>query len=133
SIGHIRALYECGQHAFGENYVQEGTEKSVQLPSEIQWHFIGSLQRNKVKLVIEHFAFIHSIDSLELAQEVSRRALMKDKVQDILLQVRIGGEQSKGGVLPEKAEDLAKRILEFPHVRLRGLMTIPPQSHDESQ
>jgi PLP dependent protein len=122
----IRQAAAAGATDFGENYAQELAAKIPQCPG-VRWHFIGRLQRNKVKLIAGHVTLIHAVDSVELATELAKRS---PSVQSILLAINAAGEQSKGGVAPDAALTLARAIAEVPHVRLAGLMTMPPPSED---
>jgi len=94
--------------------------------NNICWHAIGHLQRNKVRYVVPLCSWIHSVDSLRLAQEIDKRAARIDKVQAVLLEINIAGEESKFGIAPEQAAQLAEQIMELEHLQLRGLMTMPP-------
>lgn len=124
----IRSLYQKGQRLFGENYVQEALEKKEALQdlSDIQWHLIGHLQKNKVKLVAGKFALIHSIDSRALAEAISRHCQQNQTCQDILIQVNLAGEDSKSGF--DKALLLKEwpELIKLPGIRICGLMTMPP-------
>ena len=111
---------------FGENKVQEILTKEPELPEDIRWHMIGHLQRNKVRQVVGKAALIQSIGSEALLREVEKEAARQQLVQDILLEVNIGGEEAKSGFAPEETEAAAVLARELPHVRVRGLMTIPP-------
>ena len=123
----IRQAIEAGVDICAENRVQEFTAKNaVNAYDGCAVHFIGSLQKNKVKYIVGAVELIHSVDSAELMREIDRRAAAKDTVQDILLEVNIGGEASKSGVAPEKLEELLLFAAGCPHLRVRGLMTIPP-------
>ncbi|MBC17347.1 Pyridoxal phosphate homeostasis protein [Pseudodesulfovibrio profundus] len=123
----IRALAETGQVDFGENYVQEAVGKQEELADlDVRWHFIGGLQSNKAKFVAGNFALVHSVDSRKLANTLSNKALARDAVQDILLQVNIAGEEQKSGISVENLPELADAVMEMDGVRLRGLMTMPP-------
>jgi len=122
----VRAALEAGQQIFGENYVQEFLEKAQQLPESVEWHFIGSLQSNKVKYLAGLTRLIHSVDRLSLAQELDRQWEKVDKVCDILLQVNISREATKSGTTSEDLLQLAREVSLLPHVRIKGLMTIPP-------
>lgn len=114
-----------GIDLLGENRVQEYMDKREQYqPAEV--HFIGGLQSNKVKYIIDKVSMIHSVDNLRLAEEISRRAEQHGLDMDILAEINIGGEETKGGVTPESAEEFCAQVGELPHIRLRGLMTIPP-------
>lgn len=108
---------------FGENRVQELLEKYT---PEVRWHFIGQLQTNKVKYIVDKVELIHSVDRLSLLQEIDRQAKKHGKVQDILIEVNIGGEEKKGGVAPEEVIDFAKEVDKYPSVRLKGLMSVLP-------
>lgn len=108
---------------FGENRVQELLEKYT---PEVRWHFIGQLQTNKVKYIVDKVELIHSVDRLSLLQEIDRQAKKHGKVQDILIEVNIGGEEKKGGVAPEEVFDFAKEVDKYPSVRLKGLMSVLP-------
>lgn len=108
---------------FGENRVQELLEKYT---PDVRWHFIGQLQTNKVKYIIDKVELIHSVDRLSLLQEIDRQAKKHGKVQDILIEVNIGGEEKKGGVAPAKVIDFAKEVDKYPSVRLKGLMSVLP-------
>ena len=108
---------------FGENRVQELLEKYT---PDVRWHFIGQLQTNKVKYIVDKVELIHSVDRLSLLQEIDRQAKKHGKVQDILIEVNIGGEEKKGGVAPEEVIDFAKEVDKYPSVRLKGLMSVLP-------
>jgi PLP dependent protein len=121
--------FAAGQDAFGENYAQELHEKADALP-EAEWHFIGALQTNKVKIVVGHSALIHTCDRLSLAKELSKRAVAKNLVQRVLLEVNVGREPQKGGVLPEQLDELLGGVRELEALRCEGLMCIPPADQD---
>lgn len=108
---------------FGENRVQELLEKYT---PDVRWHFIGQLQTNKVKYIVDKVELIHSVDRLSLLQEIDRQAKKRGKVQDILIEVNIGGEEKKGGVAPAEVIDFAKEVDKYPSVRLKGLMSVLP-------
>ncbi len=114
---------------FGENRVQELLEKYT---PDIRWHFIGQLQTNKVKYIIDKVELIHSVDRLSLLQEIDRQAKKHGKVQDILIEVNIGGEEKKGGVAPAEVIDFAKEVDKYPSVRLKGLMSVLPNVEKEA-
>jgi hypothetical protein len=122
----VKAALEAGQQIFGENYVQEFLDKAQQLPETVEWHFIGSLQSNKVKYLAGLTRLIHSVDRLSLAQEIDRQWGKIDKVCDILLQVNISGETTKSGTTTDDLFQLAREVALLPHLRVRGLMTMPP-------
>jgi pyridoxal phosphate enzyme (YggS family) len=124
----VRAAFDAGQRAFGENYVQEGTAKIAELAdlrSEIEWHFIGPLQSNKTKLVAEQFDWVHSIDRLKIAERLSAQRPEGTPALNVCIQVNVSGEASKSGVEPEEAVALAHAVAALPGLRLRGLMAIP--------
>ena len=125
----VREAIAAGLTACGENRVQELLEKNALGAYEgAQLHFIGHLQRKKVKQIVGLAQLIHSVDSVELMSAISREAEKKGIVQDILLEVNIGQEESKGGCMPQEVEALARQAMDMSAVRLRGLMAIPPVS-----
>jgi pyridoxal phosphate enzyme (YggS family) len=127
-VERIRAAVAAGVTALGENRVQEAKAKVDELGRPAAWHLIGHLQTNKVKDALELFDVIHSVDRLELARELDRRAAARDKVVDALLQVNVAAEASKGGVGPEAVGEALDAIGKLAHLRVRGLMTIPPEA-----
>lgn len=129
----IMEAYEAGQRDFGENKMQELLTKIDELPLDIRWHFIGGLQRNKVKFLDHRVALVHSVDRESLAAAVSRNAVNKGYVQDILLQVNIGREKSKGGCLPEEFEHFVETVKALPGLRVLGLMALIPDTEDERE
>jgi PLP dependent protein len=130
----IQALYDLGQRDFGENYVQELTEKQQQLPADIHWHFIGHLQSNKVKQIISFVHLIHGVDSLRLLKEIDKQAGAKGRVVDVLLQVHIAREETKFGLDPAELADIMSMVRStpaaFPHVRVHGLMGMASFTED---
>ena len=131
-IESILEALKVGVHDFGENRAQEFKEKSLDSPEEIVWHFIGHLQKNKVKDVIKKANLIHSVDSIRLADEINKRAGNLDKVQNILLEVNTSGEESKFGLRNEKEiSELAEYCNNLSNVNLSGLMTMAPWTEDE--
>ena len=128
----IRAAIAAGVEVCGENRVQElcAHLENDAYAGARQVHFIGHLQTNKVNKVVGRVELIHSVDSHRLLEAIDKQAQKLGIVQDILLQVNIGGEESKGGVAPEELEELAQTAAQMEHVRLRGLMTIPPVAHE---
>lgn len=122
----LQEAYDAGVRDFGENKVQEILEKAPQLPADIRWHMIGHLQRNKVKAVIDRVCMIHSVDSLRLAEEISREAVKHDLVMKILIEVNVAQEESKFGVKVEETEALVRQIAILPGIMVCGLMTIAP-------
>ncbi len=127
SIEKIRALFSQGQRKFAENYVQEAMEKQKTLGDlEIEWHFIGRLQKNKAKLVVGSFALIHSVDSLELAEVINRKAQEKSLEQKILIQLNLAGENTKGGFSEESFSRLVPALAALKSIQIHGFMTMPP-------
>jgi hypothetical protein len=133
SPGAIAAAREAGQKVFGENRAQELREKIGKLPRDVEWHFIGHLQTNKVNMVVGNVTLIHSIDSERLAAAVAGRAASLGLVQDVLVQVNVSGEESKFGADSEEVHRLIGRVLGQPALRLRGLMTIAPIAADPEE
>jgi PLP dependent protein len=127
-VERIRAAVAAGVRALGENRVQEAKGKVAELGRPAAWHLIGHLQTNKVKDALELFDVIHSLDRLELAREVERRAAARGQTVDALLQVNVATEVSKGGVSPDAVTETLDAIGKLAHVRVRGLMTIPPEA-----
>ncbi|MDH5666784.1 MAG: YggS family pyridoxal phosphate-dependent enzyme [Nitrospira sp.] len=133
AVDRIRIGIGAGLSILGENRVQEALPKVTALKEEpVRWHFIGQLQRRKVRSVVGVFDMIHSVDSLELAQEIDRRAMEAGCLQDILLEVNIGGEPTKAGFQPEDLKSVVPTMAALPHIRVKGLMTIPPPA-DEAE
>ena len=126
----LREAYNGGTREFGENRVQELLSKIPLRPSDVRWHLIGHLQTNKVRQVIGKTCLIHSVDSLKLAGEIEKESKRQDVVTDILLEVNVAREESKFGFLLEEVEEALKTIGGFPHVRVRGLMTVAPFVED---
>lgn len=122
----IRAAWQAGQTAFGENYLQEALQKQQQLEDlDIEWHFIGAIQSNKTRPIAEHFDWVHCVERLKIAERLSQQRPADKTPLNICIQVNLDGEDSKAGVsLPEIA-DLAQQIKPLSGIRLRGLMTIP--------
>ena len=122
----LQEAYDLGVRIFGENKVQELTAKYEALPKDIHWHMIGHLQTNKVKYIIDKAELIHSVDSLKLAETIEKEAAKHDLIADILVEVNVAEEESKFGMKMEK-------VSAFPHVRVRGLMTIAPFVEDPEE
>ncbi|MEK2689799.1 YggS family pyridoxal phosphate-dependent enzyme [Bdellovibrio sp. GT3] len=127
-VAKIRDLYNQGQRRFGENYVQEALDKKEQLKdlTDIEWHLIGHLQKNKAKHVVGQFHLIHSVDSLELAQTLNRQCEAKNVTQRILIQVNLAHEESKTGFDKQTVIQRWAEICQLPHLTIDGLMTMPP-------
>ena len=135
-IEEIRYLHRSlGISDLGENRVQQFLEHYEALKDEtgIRWHFIGSLQTNKVKYLIDKVCMIHSLDSLRLAAEIEKQAAKRGIVMDVLVEINSGEEQSKGGVMPAEVEDFCLALAGFPHIRLRGFMTMAPKCENSAQ
>ncbi|OQW46269.1 MAG: hypothetical protein A4C66_06575 [Nitrospira sp. HN-bin3] len=131
AIPQIMEGVQAGLSILGENRVQEALAKVPALKQGlVQWHFIGQLQRRKVRSVIGLFDLIHSVDSLELAREIDRRAGDAGHRQDVLLEINIGNEPTKAGFLPEQVRQAMPEMACLSHVRIRGLMAIPPPTAD---
>jgi PLP dependent protein len=124
----VRAAHAAGQHAFGENYVQEALTKIetlANLHASLEWHFIGPLQSNKTRPVAENFDWVHSVDRLKIAQRLAEQRPAYLPPLNVCLQVNVSGEASKAGVTPAEAAETAHAIAALPQLRLRGLMSIP--------
>lgn len=122
----LQEAYDSGAREFGENRVQEILAKKPALPEDIRWHMIGHLQTNKVKQVVGEAVLIHSVDSIHLARQIEGEAAKKNMTVDILLEVNVAEEESKYGFFLHQTEEAIMAIREFPHVRIKGLMTIAP-------
>ena len=122
----LQEAYDCGAREYGENKVQEMTEKEGQLPKDIHWHMIGHLQTNKVKYIAPYVHLIHSVDSLKLAQEINRQGEKCNRSIPILIEVDIAEEESKFGIKKDETISLVREISKLPHVAIKGLMTIAP-------
>ena len=124
----IKETLQCGQTLFGESYAQELEEKALQLKDEkIEWHFIGHLQRNKINKALPYMSFLHSIDSVSLAESLEKRL---SKPLPCCIEVNLGDESSKTGIAPESVPTLVQHLFRFPKILLVGLMTIPPASEN---
>ena len=119
----------AGQQAFGENYVQEGVDKAMARP-DLEWHFIGPLQSNKTRPVAEHFAWVHTIDRLKIAERLSAQRPAGLPPLQVCVQVNVSGEASKSGCAPDEALALCQAVAALPNLVLRGLMAIPEPSDD---
>ncbi|MGO8761356.1 MAG: YggS family pyridoxal phosphate-dependent enzyme [Desulfobaccales bacterium] len=122
----IRAAMDAGQDLFGENYLQEARDKIAVLGRRVGWHLVGHLQSNKARGAVELFDLIHAVDRGKLAGALDAAAARLGKVQDVLIQVNQGGEATKSGVAPEAAPALLKEVAGLPHLRVLGLMSMPP-------
>lgn len=130
---HIEQLYALGQRAFAENYLQEALEKIAQLQAlQIEWHFIGHVQRNKTKLLAQKFDWVHGVDRLIIAERLSSQRGSALSALNICLQVNIDGQDSKEGCAPSQVAELVQQISQLPNLHLRGLMVIPAPDHREA-
>ena len=122
----LREMYQTGQRAFGENYLQEALDKIENLNDlAIEWHFIGHVQRNKTKHLAASFAWVHGVDRLMIAERLSKQREANQVPLNICLQVNIDAQESKDGCQPNEVAELVKNISQLPHLKLRGLMVIP--------
>lgn len=122
----LQEAYDLGVRVFGENKVQELEQKYDQLPKDIQWHMIGHLQTNKVKYIVDKAELIHSVDSIKLAEAIEKEAEKKNCVAGVLVEVNVAEEESKFGLKMEEVIPFIEKISRFPHIKVRGLMTIAP-------
>lgn len=127
----IIAAVESGIRVFGENRVQEAKRKILSdeiraVPEKLQWHLIGHLQKNKAKDAVQLFEIIHSVDSIELAEELNRQAEKIGKIQRVLVQVKLSDEETKSGIDESRLHQLLKEVTQLRHLRMEGLMTVPP-------
>lgn len=130
----IKEVHQLGQKAFGENYIQEATDKIQQLKDyDIEWHFIGPLQSNKSRLAAEHFDWVHTIDRLKIAQRLSDQRPQDMPSLNVCIQVNIDQEESKSGFLEQEVIEAALKINQLPRLTLRGLMAIPKATDDPEQ
>ncbi len=125
-LDHLRAAIAAGQNLFGENYLQEARDKIAVIGRQVSWHLVGHLQTKKAKAAVELFDLIHAVDRSKLAQALDAAATHLNQVQDVLIQVNQAGEDTKSGVAPEAALKLVQEVARLPHLRLLGLMTMPP-------
>lgn len=129
--GALREAFACGQRDFGENYLQEALAKQAELADlDLVWHFIGPIQSNKTKPLAEHFAWVHSVDRLKIAERLSAQRPAHLPPLNICLQVNVSLEPSKSGCAPEELPALAAAVAALPNLRLRGLMAIPEPTPD---
>ena len=128
----IQRAYDAGQKVFAESRPQDFAAKVQVLPKDIEWHFIGHLQTNKLKLVLPYAALVQSVDTRHLLDEIEKWGKANDRVTDILLEIHIGAEQTKQGFAEEEALEILFNADKFPHVRFRGLMAMATNTEDES-
>ena len=122
----LKEAYDAGARVFGENKVQEIVDKYDHMPSDVKWHMIGHLQRNKVKYIVDKVAMIHSVDSFRLAETIEKEAAKKNVTVPILIEVNVAQEESKYGLKPEEVLPFIEEIADFSHIQIKGLMTIAP-------
>lgn len=128
----VLEAYGAGQRVFGESRPQELDKKVQELPADIEWHFIGHLQTNKLKLVLPHVSLVHSVDSLRLLNAIEAWGAANDKVTNVLLEMHIGAEETKQGLYEEEALDILFNAEKWRHVRIRGLMGMASHTDDMS-
>ncbi len=128
--GKVRMAYEAGQTLFGESKVQEARAKIPELPSSLRWHFVGHLQKNKIRHALPLFEFFHGIDDVDLAREMNRIAEEQGMHPRILLEVNVAGEGSKFGFKPDKLRAEMEALLSLTRLSIEGLMTIPPLAEE---
>ncbi|AYO53441.1 YggS family pyridoxal phosphate-dependent enzyme [Acinetobacter wuhouensis] len=129
----LKAMYATGQRAFGENYLQEALDKIEALAElDIEWHFIGHVQRNKTKHLAEKFAWVHGVDRLIIAERLSNQREATQQPLNICLQVNIDAQDTKDGCQPEEVADLVAQISQLPNLKLRGLMVIPAPNNPQA-
>lgn len=129
----IRKVLDIGLRDIGESRVQEAVPKWNALEGRGTWHFIGHLQRNKVKDVVTRFTYIHSLDRYSLAEEINRRARQVDRKMRCFVQVNVSGEESKFGLSPSEVAEFVREVAELPYIRLEGLMTMAPHSDNSEE
>ena len=124
----LQEAYDLGVRINGENKAQELASKYEVLPKDIHWHMIGHMQRNKVKYIIDKVDLIHSVDSVRLAETIDKEAEKHGVIANILIEVNVAKEESKFGLMPEEVPEFVEKIAGFPHIRVKGLMTIARKS-----
>ena len=129
----LQEIYDEGIRDFGENKVQELTEKYEVMPKDMKWHMIGHLQRNKVKYIVDKVALIHSVDSLRLAETIENEAAKHNVTVPILIEVNVAQEESKFGLKTEEVLSLVESMAALPHINIKGLMTIAPYVEDPEE
>ncbi|MGI6630906.1 MAG: YggS family pyridoxal phosphate-dependent enzyme [Bacillota bacterium] len=132
-VDRIKAAIGAGLTALGENRVQEIMQKYDKIPDHISWHLIGHLQTNKVKYIIDKVSLIHSLDSVNLAKEINKRAQKAGRVMPVLVQVNVADEETKFGLPTEDTVDFIKEVKDMPYIKISGLMTIGPLVADEEE
>ena len=133
SIAELEAALAAGQTAFGESYLQDALPKIEHIGDQAEWHYIGPIQSNKTRQIAVHFDWVHSVDRIKIAQRLSEQRPRELPPLNICLQVNTSGEAAKAGIPPADTQALAEAVSKLPHLRLRGLMTIPAQDQDPAR
>ncbi|MFA5142794.1 MAG: YggS family pyridoxal phosphate-dependent enzyme [Candidatus Omnitrophota bacterium] len=128
AAGQIEEVIKSGMRILGENRVQDALSKYALIGERAEWHLIGHLQTNKAKDAVRTFSLIHSVDSVRIAQAINREAAKLDKIQDVLVQVNVSGETTKFGIAAKEAEGFIKEVALYPNIKIKGLMTIAPET-----
>lgn len=133
SIAELETALAAGQTAFGESYLQDALPKIEHIGDQAEWHYIGPIQSNKTRQIAVHFDWVHSVDRIKIAQRLSEQRPRELPPLNICLQVNTSGEAAKAGIPPADTQALAEAVSKLPHLRLRGLMTIPAQDQDPAR
>lgn len=128
----IKKVYDLGERNFGENKVQEFLTKYDELPKDIKWHFIGTLQKNKVKYIVDKVSLLHSLDSIDLLEELEKKCQKKQCTINALIQINMGREENKHGILEEQLDEFLKACTNVSNVFIKGLMIVIPKGNEES-
>lgn len=128
----LQEAYQAGQRVFGESRAQELVAKQLVLPKDIEWHFIGPLQSNKVKDIAPFISLIHSVDSLKLLNEIEKQAAKHERIIRVLLEIHVAAEETKHGFTPNECRELVNQLPELPHVQICGIMGMATLTDDES-
>lgn len=128
----LQEAYQAGQRVFGESRAQELVAKQLVLPQDIEWHFIGPLQSNKVKDIAPFISLIHSVDSLKLLNEIEKQAAKHERIIRVLLEIHVAAEETKHGFTPDECRELVNQLPELPHVQICGIMGMATLTDDES-
>jgi len=131
----LQEAYDAGQRIFGENKIQEMTQKWEQLPKDIEWHMIGNLQRNKIKYMAEYVSLIHGVENLKLLTEINKQARKHNRVINCLLQIKIAEEDTKAGMTPEEAKNIisSEDVLDMKNIKIVGLMGMASFTDNQDQ
>lgn len=129
----LQEAYQAGQRVFGESRAQELVAKQHVLPKDIEWHFIGPLQSNKVKEIAPFISLIHSVDSLKLLKEIDKQAAKNERIIRVLLEIHVAAEETKHGFTPDECRDLVHHLPDLPHVQICGIMGMATLTDDETQ